>query len=209
MIGETWANQISWPTLVLLGLRKVKVLSSSSCKPTQVPLLCDLDRTAYPPCYAFPWGCASNIWICGDSYSLGLNRLNRVSADLLGLWLVGKGWAGNGVLFGKAWGSGLISLKTSGVPLPNPLISNIIICRKNSPTLEQDAQNGPQLFLPLLQQAGYPPPKHSPIPSAWSIRQASWMATIRATTSFVDSILDGWMWEESSTETIGVCACKW
>ena len=49
--------------------------------------------------------------------------------------------------------------------------------------LEQDAQNGPHVFLPPLQQAGYPPPKQSPIPSAWSKRQASWTATIRATTS--------------------------
>jgi hypothetical protein len=96
-------------------------------------------------------------------------------------------------LSGNAWGSGLIRPNTAGVPFPNPIISNIIMCRKNSPTLEQDAQNGPHVFLPPLQQAGYPPPKHSPIPSAWSSRQASWMATTRATTSFVDSILVGWM----------------
>jgi len=128
----------------------------------------------------------------------GASRLTRLSEDLLGLVLVGKGFAGKGTFPGWEWGSGLISLNTPGVPFPNPIMSNIIMCRKNSPTLEQDAQNGPHVFLPPLQQAGYPPPKQSPIPSTCSRRQVSWMATTRATTSFVDSILVGWMWEESS-----------
>ena len=56
-------------------------------------------------------------------------------------------------------------LNTAGVPLPNPLISNIIMCIRNSPTLyrrtqikmsvkrqfpylEQEAQKGPQVFFP-------------------------------------------------------------
>ena len=39
-------------------------------------------------------------------------------------------------------------LNTAGVPRPNPLMSNIIMCIRNSPTLEQEAQNGPHVFSP-------------------------------------------------------------
>lgn len=109
--------------------------------------------------------------LVASQFFLGAIRLTKLllSTDLLGLWLVGNGLAGNGTLLGCAWGSGLIIRKTPGVPLPKPIMSNIIMCRKNSPTLEHEAQNGPQVFLPLLQQAGYPPPKHSPIPWACSM----------------------------------------
>jgi len=168
------------------GLRKFLYLTLLSCRRCQsCPSMCS----------ARPQGCTC----CGPtSYFLRAIILRIASADLLGLLLVGKGLAGKGTFPGCEWGSGLISRNTLGVPFPKPIISNIIMCRKNSPTLEQDAQKGPQVFLPPLQHAGYPPPKQSPIPSAWSSRQASWTATTRATTSFVDSILVGWMWEESS-----------
>ena len=92
----------------------------------------------------------------------GRQLLMMMTDHGLALKLVGFGWAGNGSLSGKAWGSGLINLKTPGVPLPKPLISNIIMCIRNSPTLEQEAQKGPHVFLPPWQQAGYPP-KQSPM----------------------------------------------
>ena len=44
---------------------------------------------------------------------------------------------------------GLMILKTAGVPMENPIISNIFMCFKNSMTLEHEAQNGPQLFFPF------------------------------------------------------------
>ena len=98
-------------------------------------------------------------------------------------------------------------LNTAGVPLPKPLISNIIMCMRNSPTLkmfvadciwsklyptylEQEAQKGPQVFVPPWQQAGYPP-KHSPIPST---RLANWMATTRRKTA-IDKPVKRFVWQ--------------
>ena len=49
---------------------------------------------------------------------------------------------------------GLMILKTAGVPMENPIMSNIFMCFKNSITLEHEAQNGPQLFLPFWQHFG-------------------------------------------------------
>jgi len=118
--------------------------------------------------------------------------------------LVGTGAAGKGFLSGKAWGSGLISLNTAGVPLPNPLISNIIMCLRNSPTLEQEAQKGPQVFVPPWQQAGYPP-KQSPIPST---RLANWTATIRRKTNFVDSMAWGVKKIFRQRQRGKLCACR-
>ena len=45
----------------------------------------------------------------------------------------------------------LLTLNTIGVPIPNPIMSNMFMCLRNSPTLEQEAQRGPQVFLPLEQ----------------------------------------------------------
>ena len=67
---------------------------------------------------------------------------------------MGKGLAGNGTgrVGPRTKGSGLMILKTPGVPIP--CIINIIMLCKNSSTLEHDAQKGPQVFLPLAQHAG-------------------------------------------------------
>ena len=50
--------------------------------------------------------------------------------------------------------AGLMIRKTPGVPMENPIISNMFICFKNSITREHEAQKGPQLFLPFWQHFG-------------------------------------------------------
>jgi len=108
-------------------------------------------RAAVKHTYA-PWRRTASDAYCFAIYASNgnLRLLGRLPRPL-GLRfppLTGKGAAGKGTASWPAslCGSGLIVLKTSGVPGPIP--PNIIIIRKNSETRLQEAQRGPHVFFP-------------------------------------------------------------
>ena len=134
----------------------MKNLSEDSCNETR--------RWSLESCFVH-----STIVRRDISRSLIFVLINNIYCELLGtrLKLVGMGLPG----LASPWL--LMSLNTAGVPIENPIMSNMFMCFKNSMTLEHEAQKGPQLFFPFSQHLGYPPPKQRPIPLATAMTNES------------------------------------